>query len=215
MSGLSRGDHKLTVNFVYQAYTGGVWVNRDTVVPYNVGFQVSKPNSKNTRTLTDSATGVTISGNIHSQARLTVSALKLHPAGICVACDEIRKAQAVGQLILGYDISLTQGFYGSLTISIPVGNQYDGQTVNILHCINGRLETITATVANGKATFSVTELSPFAVTTDLLAPDSVVTDPPKTGDFGSPWAWWLIYGSAVAGLAAVIVTRRKLTFRKR
>ena len=45
------------------------------------------------RTLTESASGVIVSGIIHEDARLTVSPLKLHHAGTCTACDAIR-AQA-------------------------------------------------------------------------------------------------------------------------
>ena len=148
------------------------------------------------RTLTDGATGVTVAGSsIHKMARLTVSPLALHPDD--PACNAIRKAHTGGQLILGYNISLTPAATAPLTISMPVGSEYNGRTVTILHCINGRLENIDAVVTNGMATFTVTELSPFAVTTGLLVPDSEVINPPKTGDAATPWGFVLI------GLAAV------------
>ena len=61
-------------------------------------------------------------------------------------------------------------------MTIPVGAQYNGQTVTILHCAGETLQTYTATVAGGKAVFSVTSLSPFAVFAEISpAPDY---DPP-------------------------------------
>ena len=161
------------------------------------------------RTLTDSATGITVSGDdIHRMARLAVSPLKLHSADTCTACNAIRKAQKDGDLILGYDISLTPAATGELTISIPVGSQYNGQTVVILHCVNGRLETITATVVNGVATFTASSLSPFAVTTGLLIPDTAVTNPPKTGDEALP------FGLIISGLTALCAGRLIMRRRK-
>lgn len=147
------------------------------------------------RTLNDSATGVIVSGIIHEAARLTVKPLALHSND--PACDAIREAQASKHLILGFDIGLSHGFLGTLTISIPVGDRYNGQSVTILHCINGRLETIVATVVNGAAAFTATELSPFAVTTGLLVTE--ITGIPNTGDAETPRGFVLI------GLAAICV----------
>lgn len=67
--------------------------------------------------------------------------------------------------ILGKDISLTGGFIGKLTLSFPVGAQYNGETATILHCVNGTLETYTVKVKDRKVTFDVDSLSPFAVFT--------------------------------------------------
>ena len=132
-------------------------------------------------TLTDSATGVTVSGDIYRNAELTVQNIALHLQHTCPACDEIRKAQADGRCIFGFDIDLSQGFLSDITVSIPVGASYDGQTIDLLHCVSGRLEVLSAVVENGRASFTVSSLSPFAVTTSLLVPSSSVTDPPKTG----------------------------------
>ncbi len=157
------------------------------------------------RKLTDSTTGVMVSGTIDKNARLMVKSLALHHDP---ACDTIREAQKNGQLILGYDISLNRSFISPLTVSIPVGSPHNRETVTILHCINGRLETIIATVVDGVATFTVTALSPFAVTTGLLVPDSVVTDPPKTGDTATPWGFTLI-GLAAACAGYMAMKRRR------
>jgi|GEM_PF-6448099 len=183
MSALSTGGHRLTVNFVYQAYTGGAWVDRPTVVPYGVPFQVSAP-AFSTRTLADGATGISVSGNLREDARLTVGDMVL---GTDAACEAIRQRMNDGDsvFLLGRDISLSGGFTGTLTICVPVGAQYNGQTVTILHCAGGALETYAAVVADGMAVFSVTGLSPFAVFAQVpaappappdYAPPAVVTD---------------------------------------
>ena len=156
------------------------------------------------RTLTNSSTGVTVSGdNIHSGAQLTVNTINAQslPA-------QMREAIAGGQLIAGYDITLSGGFRGELTLSFPVGAAYNGQIVTILHYVNGRVETYTAVVANGKATVTVSSLSPFAVlSTGVTVPDDVVTDPPKTGDAAMPLGF-VMMGLAVL-CALCLVMRRK------
>ncbi|HWR19903.1 MAG TPA: leucine-rich repeat domain-containing protein [Clostridia bacterium] len=158
------------------------------------------------RTLTSSVQGISVSGLIHRSAELIVQNMVLHQEGICNACTAIRKAQSKGQLILGFDIDLTRDFSGPLTISIPIGNQHNGGTVTILHCVNGRLETLAATVADGKATFTVTSLSPFAVTTGLQ--DSMVSNPPNTGDAANPTGFVML-GLAALCSGYLVMKRRK------
>lgn len=146
------------------------------------------------RTLTNNSTGVTVSGNsIHSGARLTVNTINTQSLPT-----QMREAIADGKLIAGYDITLSGGFMGELTVSFPVGAAYNGQIVTILHYVNGQVETYTAVVIDGKATVTVSSLSPFAVlSTGVTVPDDVVTDPPKTGDAAMP------LGFVMLGLAAL------------
>jgi len=158
------------------------------------------------RTLTDSATGITVSGVIHRDAALTVKNTVLHAAGTCAACDAIRARMTDSDFItlIDRDISLSLGFSGSLTITIPVGSAYNGETVTILHCANSTLKTYTATVQDGKATFTVTSLSPFAVFADADELDNI----PKTGDGGGFPLWLGLMASGVL-LGSVLVLRRR------
>jgi LPXTG-motif cell wall-anchored protein len=160
------------------------------------------------RTLTDNATGITVSGSlIHRNAALTVNALALHAEGTCAACDEIRQRMADDDflLLVGKDISLSYGFQGSLTITIPVGSAYNGDTVTILHCANGTLQTFTATVKDGKATFTVTSLSPFAVFTATDVLDNI----PKTGDGGGFPLGLGLSALGVLGFCLLVLTRKR------
>ena len=133
------------------------------------------------RTLTSSS-GTTLSGtDIHRSAGLTVRNLDEN-----VLPSALREAASGGRMILGYDVSLSRGFRGSIDLSFPVGSAYEGQLVTILHYVNGKVETYTAVVTSGMATVTVNSLSPFVVlATGVTTPDAVVADPPKTGGVGS------------------------------
>ncbi len=115
-------------------------------------------------TLTDPQTGISVSGSIREDAQLVVTDAVPHEPGECAACDAIRKRaeNTAYTLLLHKDISLSEGFKGELTVSIPLDPLYNGKKVAILHCAKGTLKTYTAIVQGGLATFRVTELSPFA-----------------------------------------------------
>ncbi|MDL2218166.1 hypothetical protein LJC27_05855 [Christensenellaceae bacterium OttesenSCG-928-M15] len=149
------------------------------------------------RTITDAATGVTVSGQMANYARLAVRERVLHAEGHCPACDEIRARMAAGELIVLYDISVSGGYTGELEVSIPVGEQFSGQTVTILHCVNGKLESVVCIVNNGVSKGAFKKLSPFAVVRgiNVSVPENTVVDPPKTGD---------AHGYRLAGVALVL-----------
>jgi hypothetical protein len=160
------------------------------------------------RTLTDPATGITVSGSlIHKSAALAIGSMALHAERTCAACDAIRQRMADDDflLLIGKDISLSYGFQGSLTITFPVGSAYNGDTVTILHCANGTLQTYTATVKDGKATFTVTSLSPFAV----FAATDVLDNIPKTGDGGGFPLGLGLSALGVLGFCLLVLTRKR------
>ncbi len=161
------------------------------------------------RTLTDNATGITVSGNgIPGSAVLTVEDMELHPKGTCAACAAIRQQMGDGDhtLLLGWDISLSGAFTGTLDITVPVDSRYNGLIITMLHCKNGVLETLTATVIDGKAIFTVTSLSPLAVF--AYVPD-VLDFVPKTGDSRPSLAGWLLCGVSAAGIIALTILGKR------
>ena len=83
-------------------------------------------------------------------------------------------------LLFCADITVSGSYRGPLTLSFEVGEQYNGQTVTLLHAKNGKLTTYTTVVKNGIATFTVTSLSPFALFAPVTAIDAIGI--PKTGD---------------------------------
>ncbi|MCE5236843.1 MAG: hypothetical protein LLF87_12435, partial [Eubacteriales bacterium] len=75
----------------------------------------------------------------------------------------------------------------------PVDAAYNGQIVTILHCVNGILQTYTTTVADGKAVFTVTGLSPFAV---FAGAAKTIGVPNTGGGGGLPlWPVLLLFGA--------------------
>ncbi len=131
------------------------------------------------QTLIDKASGVRVSGSFTSDAKLEVKEMLLHPAGTCDVCDNIRERQENGELIVLFDIALKSGSYTSdLTVEIPVGEGYNGQTVIILHCKDKVLDSRTLTVENGMAKGTFTSLSPFAVA--KVPASTVITGLPES-----------------------------------
>ena len=161
------------------------------------------------QTLTDSGTGIAVSGNISEGAVLTVGSMTL---GSDAASNTIRMWMNDGErvLLLGVDISLSGSFTGPLTLTLQVGTQYNGKRVTILHATKeGKLETYTATVRKGKVTFDATSLSRFAV----FIKDSL-DDIPETGDSSAAWIWWALLAVSGAGAIALALIRKKV-FQKR
>ena len=168
-------------------------------------FTYNDDDDTSPRTLTDPTTGITASGNISAGAVLTVGNMTL---GSDAASKTIRLWMNDENYVLlrGVDISLSGSFTGVLTLTLPVGTQYNGDKVTILHAKkDGTLATYTATVRNGKVTFDVTGLSPFAVFME-----DGLDDIPKTGDAGSAWIWWALLAVSGAGIITLVLTQKKV-----
>lgn len=166
-------------------------------------------------TLDDPATKITVSGSIQENAVLSVSDLTLDGSDASRAIQEMKRNSAY-IFLLGANISLSQKYSGLLTLTIPVGAQYNGRMATILHAHSGVLETYHAEVKNGAVSLTVTSLSPFAVfldatTADSSNPDanpdtasaagSISANNPKTGQTTSPRLWIVL---ALSGSAALI-----------
>ena len=120
------------------------------------------PNS----TLIHAETGVSVTGSFMPGATLAVHENELHNENECAACDEIRTRQANGELIVMYDISVSE-YQGNVTVNIPVGAEHDGKIVSILHCYDHVLEEKALTVKDGVVSGTFNSLSPFAVSTKV------------------------------------------------
>ncbi len=159
------------------------------------------------RTVMSGSSNIILSGsNVHKDAQLSVSPLTTgasHPVSVV-----IQQATAEGQLIAGYDIKLSGGFLGEITLSFPVGAEYNGQVVTILHYINGGVETYTTVVSNGVATIKVNSLSPFLVLRGIIAPGQGNIKPPATGEAAAPLGF-IMLGFAAACAFRVIMRRHK------
>lgn len=146
-------------------------------------------------TLTDPATGVSVTGGMYAGTALRVSTANvLHPPG-CPACDHIRGLRDQGGVLTLLDIALQPPVGANLNyaVVIPVPSGHNGQTLGIIHCNNGVQEMSSSTVTGDTVRTGVNSFSPFAV---LKPSDSAPGDVPPTGDT-SPWA-------ALTGLTAAL-----------
>lgn len=133
-------------------------------------------------------TGIAASGslageNIPAGADVEVKATELKPGD--PDYDKLTESMSGGLISGVYDISMLvngaeihDGF-GDLTITMPVDPAYNGHTVTIWHLHdNGTITSQVTVVANGKVTFTVTDLSSFALEIGGLAEDE--GDKPST-----------------------------------
>ena len=126
-----------------------------------------------------SNSGITLSGSdIHKDARLTVTPNKLHD-GQCAECDQIRRWQEQGRVIAIYDVSLSYGFRGTVTLTFPVSSAYNGKTLTVVHCLKDKLDSYDVVVSNGQVTVTADGLSPFAILDN--SKDEPGTDNPDAG----------------------------------
>lgn len=165
------------------------------------------------RYIADSHTGVKVRGYFSQDAKLEIKKGELHSAGECGACDGIRDRQNKGELIVLYDISLVSGSYtGDVTVEIPVGKEYNGQVVTILHCKDNVVESRTLTVKDGVARGTFTSLSPFAVVkaTEEEKAQAIANGDvsPKTGDSALMWLW--IASMLAAAAIGAVALRKKV-----
>lgn len=159
------------------------------------------------RTLVDDSTGVRVTGSISDDAVLEVKKAVLHEKGACDACDAIRSLQDKGSTLAAYDLSLSLGSYQEISsVEIPVGKEYDGEQVTVLHCKDMKLESQSVTVQEGMAQGNFTGLSPYVV----VKPDhSGGANGVQTGDSADICLFLLLMASSSLIVGALSVCRRK------
>ncbi len=164
--------------------------------------------TSSTRTLTDSATGVTVSGNsMQAGTRLAVVPLSPQSSGSDAASSAVRRAVESGSFICGYRIDTVKGRISApLRITIPVSSSHNGESVSVSYSADDRLFTVPAEVKNGAVTFYAESLPSFVILEGLYMPDSEVSDPPKTGDERASFGFVMI---GFAALCAGYMKRRK------
>ncbi len=114
--------------------------------------------------------GITLFGSgIPQDARLTVTKGRLHDSEECRDCGQIREWQEQGRVLAIYEISLSQDFHGTVTLTFPVSGDYNGKTLTVAHCLKEKLETRDVTVREGEVTITVDSLSPFVILNSTIA----------------------------------------------
>lgn len=135
------------------------------------------------QTLTDPATGIRVGGSIPFNAHLSVTEL----TGDDLTA--VRLAAGRSEILFPVNIQLltpegqSASFDGPLTVTFPVGSQYDGQTLNVIHILTAvlgahELERTPAGVEHGELSVQCVSLSPFAV--QLPVSEAVSQEPAPT-----------------------------------
>lgn len=128
------------------------------------------------RRLTDRPTGVVVAGSqINEYAVLTVKTGGLHDTGDA-GCDLLRTAQEAGRMLSLYDVSLSCGFLGNVSVSIPVDG-WDGRTLTVARCDGGRLILSNVTVEKSMAVITADSLSSFALLNGVYTLDTLAATP--------------------------------------
>jgi hypothetical protein len=183
-------------------------------------------------------TGVKISGtlkgaNIPANATAVVS-IKAVTSGD--AYDKHLAAKGDGDILVIYEIVLTvngeevHGGFGNLTLTFPVGADYEADTVLVRHLHqSGAFTEHSIKVVNGMVSLEVSDLSTFGVeaqsvtkpaadtgtttqtptTTTDPAKTGTATAPPKTGDEALPVMLALVAVSVAAAVVLRVSCRRK------
>ncbi len=143
------------------------------------------------RTVTDTSTGVSIRGGINESAQLKVTPIAEDSVEYKALVAAMNHGGQRKKLILTFDISLEQGgpgqtYLGELALFLPVGAQYNGQTLTLLHYVNGTVEEYLGVVANGLLTVMVTHLSPFAVAVSIPEPTPTASNTPTASPTPAP-----------------------------
>ncbi|MEG2199841.1 MAG: S-layer homology domain-containing protein, partial [Anaerovorax sp.] len=111
-------------------------------------------------TLTDKATGVTVTGQIDGELMVTV--VGEHGEDGCILC-KIRAELGENAALLAYNITIKGTYSGMLTVEIPVGNAFNGKTLTLLYTENGKVKSKNVLVVDGKVKLNVANLGQFVV----------------------------------------------------
>ncbi|WP_140396460.1 LPXTG cell wall anchor domain-containing protein [Gordonibacter sp. An230] len=168
-------------------------------------------------------TGITASGalsgaNIPEGAQVALSAAELSAGD--ADYDRLVAAMGAGELAGVYEVSMfvngseVHDGFGELTLTMPVDEAYNGHWVTVWHLhADGSITSERVVAENGGVTFTVSDLSTFALEIGELAEDGgseVSTEDklPQTGDSTAILGILAVSGAALSG-AGAFISRRK------
>lgn len=121
---------------------------------------------------------VSISGNqIHRNAKLLVQKDTLHAGEDC-GCVQLRKLQEEGLVIGTYDVSMTENFRGTVILTLPVPEEYNGKTLILARCTKDGLEGLDVTATDGQIAVTVDSLALFAILEEIEVPETTAATEP-------------------------------------
>lgn len=176
-------------------------------------------------TLTDAQYKVSLTGQeLTSDMQLIVSKLTKEDAAVDVIRDAIPSSKGVFGL---YHVTLIQNgreitLSGSADLKLPIGEKYNGKTMDVLLHNSGTIEKLTGKAADGYLTVKVKKLGDFGVVTEMPDSTEEATNPSaqsgagngqsgtvKTGDRMQTVYFVYLLAACVAGTCIVIGKKRR------
>ena len=122
-------------------------------------------------TMRDKATGILVTGEITGE--LVVTDIKVDLQDGSVVSQLIEKL-GLKQVLAAYDIQITGDISGTVSVTIPVGNQYNGKKLTVLYEQNGRTTVANVTVVNGSISIEAENPGAFIIL-DNIYPINIIT----------------------------------------
>lgn len=146
--------------------------------------------------LLDEKSGIAVSGVMASNALIQVTPNQLHPpltgsspggaapgdGALDEGCSLIEKAQSASHALVVADLKFTGEYGRDIQIEVPVEG-FEGQTLTVVSCTQGKPELLTAEVKDGHAIFRLKEPAPFALLDGVYTADQIAAlEKPDTPD---------------------------------
>ncbi len=121
--------------------------------------------------------GIGLSGVVHPDAKLFIDPIEDEETEkffeLAIEDNEYILISKEIYLVITGD---AKEYKGELELSFPVGEEFEGKIMKVLHKTGDNLEVIYGTVTDGIMTFKVNSLSPFAITAEKRVDDPTSSD---------------------------------------
>ena len=166
-SGVLYADFTLSISDISEIWDGRYVISAFNRYEGSVSqlFSISVKDYVDTKLVGDS--GIGISGFVHPDAQLFIEPIEDEETEdffeLAIEDDEYILISKEIYLVITGD---AKEYKGELELSFPVGEEFEGKIMKVLHKIGDNLEVIYGTVMDGVLTFRVDNLSPFAITAE-------------------------------------------------
>lgn len=132
----------------------------------NEGTPESDSSDDSPGTVTDSNTHITIIGPGLEGSDVTITTGAPEGQGTDKMSSFIIDLMNKGKVLANYNITVNQNLDGTVTVNIPVGMEYEGQTLTVIAYQNGKMQVINVTVKDGMLSFETDKLTSYAILDD-------------------------------------------------
>lgn len=179
----------------------------------NHGYPYQLKNPMIQRTVTDEATGITLTGTMHAAAQLAIAPLSESDVERQALYRHALDNGLLGVMTASYNAFLPVAakksgqspLEGTVTLSFPLAEGQRGGTVKVLQQRADGVTTLDAFEKDGRAYVEIDALTPFAVVTSTngAAPSAPAGNPASLAPTGDAIDPYILLAAAVAAIAAL------------